>query len=244
VDECSATGEWNIDTDFNWMTAVGLGHDLSAKRSGGHSVLFNESEPEASPVAINIPAAVSPNAISINNPNKNYVFSGQAISGTAALIKDGAGTATFSNTLGCTGGMTVNGGKVVVKRHAGRHHRGTPWRSPPPPAARWNTPRKRKSTREPTLYSGDGTLLKTGAGTLLYDGSNSTIAMAAGGLIDLQAGKIQFGNWNAQSCTAAANQSDMNIAGGAIFDGYAANVTVDNSPAPEPIRPDTSARVR
>jgi autotransporter-associated beta strand protein len=223
----AATGNWNIATDVNWKTATGLvDTTYQQNTSGGHSVLFNESEPEASPVAINIPAAVSPNAISINNPTKDYVFSGQSISGTGALVKSGAGTATFSNTITSTGGITVNGGKLVVSV--------TPAGSSAAPVAittaTGGTLEYSKATQinqGANLYSGNGTLLKTGAGTLLFDGSNSSIAMAAGGLIDVQAGKIQFGNWNAQSCTGAANQSDMNIASGATFDGYSSNVVVD-----------------
>jgi autotransporter-associated beta strand protein len=223
----AATGNWNIDTDVNWKTTSGLvDTTYQQNASGGHSVLFNESEPEASPVAIVIPAAVSPNAITIHNPAKDYEFSGQAISGTAALIKDGSGSATFSNTLTFTGGMTINAGKVVVNA--------TPSGTTAAPVA-INTAagatleytKETQINQGANLYSGSGTLLKTGAGTLLFDGSNSTIAMAAGGLIDVQGGKIQFGNWNAAGCTAAANQSDMHIASGAVFDGYAASVAVD-----------------
>lgn len=223
----AATGNWNIATDINWQTATGLvDTTYQQNTTGGHSVLFNESEPQASPVAINIPAAVSPNAVSINNPTKDYVFSGQAISGTGALVKSGAGTATFSNTISSTGGITVNGGKVIVSA--------TPAGSSAAPiaitTATGGTLEYSKATQinqGANLYTGDGTLSKTGAGTLLYDGSTSTIAMAAGGLIDVQAGKIQFGNWNAQNCTGTSNQSDMNIASGAVFDAYAASMAVD-----------------
>lgn len=223
----AATGNWNIATDLNWKTVTGLADTTYQQNtSGGHSVLFNESEIEASPVAINVPATVSPNAISINNPTKDYVFSGQSISGTGALVKSGAGTATFSNTLGLTGGITVNGGKLVVSA--------TPAGTSAAPiamtTATGGTLEYSKATQinqGANIYSGNGTLLKTGAGTLLFDGSNSTIAMAAGGLIDVQAGKIQFGNWNAQGCTGSANQSDLNIAAGATFDAYVASVAVD-----------------
>lgn len=223
----AATGNWNIATDINWKTATGLvDTTYQQNTSGGHSVLFNESEPQASPVAINIPAAVSPNAISINNPTKDYVFSGQPITGSAALVKTGAGTATFSNTISTTGGITVNGGKIVVSA--------TPAGTSASPLAvatatggTLEYSKATQITQGANIYSGNGTLLKSGAGLLLFDGSNSTIAMGAGGLIDVQAGKIQFGNWNATGCTAAANQSDMNIASGAIFDGYSSNVAVD-----------------
>jgi len=221
----AASGNWNT-TDINWKTVTGLTDTAYIQNSaGGHSVLFNESESAASPVAVSIPTAVSPNAISINNPTKNYIFSGQAISGTAAFIKDGAGTATFSNTLGCTGGTTINGGKVALSGAA------------PSAATLVPTSVASGATLEFTsatafnqggiAVTGAGTLLKSGAGTITFNSANSTIALGAGGLIDVQAGKIQFGNFDAQGCSATSNQSDLNIASGAIFDGYAGNVAVD-----------------
>ncbi|MEX1117007.1 MAG: hypothetical protein WEB53_17305, partial [Akkermansiaceae bacterium] len=66
-------GNWNINSaDTNWKTTVGLADTTYQQNAaGGHSVLFNESETEASPVAIAIPATVSPNAITVNNPTKD-----------------------------------------------------------------------------------------------------------------------------------------------------------------------------
>jgi autotransporter-associated beta strand protein len=221
----AASGAWNT-ADINWKTATGLVDTAYTQNSsGGHSVLFNESESAASPVAVSIPTAVSPNAITINNPTKNYTFSGQAISGTAAIVKDGAGTATFSNTLSCTGGTTINGGKIALAGAA------------PSAATLVPTSVASGATLEYTSASnfnqggialtGAGTLLKSGAGTMTFNAANSTIALAAGGLIDVQAGRIQFGNFDAAACSAASNQSDLNIASGATFDGHAGTVAVD-----------------
>ena len=76
---------------------------------------FNESESAASPVAIAIPSSVSPNAISISNPVKDYTFSGAGgITGTCALSKDGAANATFPTALSYTGNTTINGGFIQV----------------------------------------------------------------------------------------------------------------------------------
>lgn len=221
----AASGNWNT-TDINWKTTTGLVDTAYVQNAaGGHSVLFNESESAASPVAVSIPTAVSPNAISINNPTKNYTFSGQAISGTAAFVKNGAGTATFSNTLSCNGGTTINGGKVALSGAA------------PSSATLVPTSVASGATLEFTsaanfnqggiAVTGAGTLLKSGAGTMTFNAANSTIALGAGGLIDVQAGRIQFGNFDAQGCSAASNQSDLNIASGAIFDAYAGNVAID-----------------
>ena len=77
-------------------------------------------------------------------------------------------------------------------------------------------------------FTRGGSIIKSGAGTLTFNAGNSTIDLAAGGLIDVQGGKLQFGNFDSQGCSATGNQSDMNIVGCAIFDGYAGNVAVDS----------------
>jgi hypothetical protein len=219
----AATGNWNIATDVNWKTATDLiDSTYQQNAAGGHSVLFNESESETSPVAINIPATVSPNAITVNNPTKDYNFSGQNITGSAAFVKDGAGTVNFANTLRVTGGNTINLGKVVV----------TGGLSGTTTAIAADGTLEYNHTTNPGQpahsFTGGGSIVKSGAGTLTFNAGNSTIALAAGGLIDVQGGKLQFGNFDAQGCSATANQSDMNIASGAIFDGYAGNVAVDS----------------
>jgi hypothetical protein len=218
----AATGNWNINTDVNWKTAVGLiDSTYQQNTAGGHSVLFNESEAEASPVAIAIPATVSPNAITVNNPTKDYNFTGQNITGTAAFVKDGAGTVNFANTLRVTGGNTINLGKVVLTGGA----------SGATTAIATGGTLEYAHTTNPGqaahTFTGGGSIIKSGAGTLTFNAGNSTIALAAGGLIDVQGGKLQFGNFDAQGCSATANQSDLNIASGAIFDGYAGNVAAD-----------------
>src|SRR6185295_2471193 len=62
----------------------------------GDSVLFTDS---ATTTNVNIPGTVTPNAITVNNSTKDYVFSGSgAISGASTLTKTGTGTLTIANT--------------------------------------------------------------------------------------------------------------------------------------------------
>lgn len=218
----AASGNWNINTDINWQTATGLvPSTYQQNAAGGHSVLFNESEAAASPVAIAIPADVSPNAITVDNPVKDYVFSGQNITGAAAFIKNGAGTVRFANTLRVTGGNTINLGKVVLTGAASGSTTAI---------AAGGTLEFAHTTnpgQAPHSFTGGGSIVKSGTGTLTFNAGNSTIALAAGGLIDVQGGKLQFGNFDAQGCSATGNLSDLNIASGAIFDGYSGTVAVD-----------------
>ena len=224
------SGNWNINTaDTNWKTTVGLADTTYQQNAaGGNSVLFNESEAAASPVAIAVPASVSPNAFAINNPTKDYTFSGVGgITGTAAFVKDGAGTATFANTLGCTGGTTINGGKVVLAGAAPSGTTAAPVAAVVASGATLEYSSAAGVSQAPISVTGAGTIRKSGAGNLLFNAGTSTIALGAGGLIDVQGGKITFGNYDAQNCSTAGNLADLNIAASATFDGYSANVAVD-----------------
>jgi autotransporter-associated beta strand protein len=218
----AGTGAWNINTDINWKTTGSLADSTYQQNvTGGHSVLFDESETTPSPVAVSIPATVSPNAMTINNPTKNYTFSGQPITGTAAFVKDGAGTVNFGNTFRVTGGNALNLGKVIVTGSLF----GTTTSFASGATLEYNATANFNQSAH--AFTGAGNLQKTGSGTLTFNAGNSTIALGAGSLIDVQAGRIQFGNFDAQGCSAASNQGDMNIAAGAIFDGYAGTVAVD-----------------
>ena len=75
-----------------------------------------------------------------------------------------------------------------------------------------------------TTFSGSGTMTKTGGGKLTW-GSYATFALAAGSLIDVQAGTL-VGGWN-NSLTWTNNKSSLNVASGATFNGVEAGVNVD-----------------
>lgn len=79
---------------------------------------------------------------------------------------------------------------------------------------------------EPTnTMSGTGTLRKTGAGTLQWTSTAGTFSFSAGALIDVQAGQFTGGSFANENWTA--NQSDLNVASGATFDGVEANIRVN-----------------
>ena len=76
-----------------------------------------------------------------------------------------------------------------------------------------------------TLFSGQGTLRKTGGGQSLWGASAATFAMAAGSLIDVQVGSFVGGSSANEDWRL--NQSALNVAAGASFAGVEANVRVD-----------------
>ncbi len=76
-----------------------------------------------------------------------------------------------------------------------------------------------------TVFSGSGTLRKTGAGKATWEQSKATFALGSGSLIDVQGGTLVGGSYANEDWTA--NKSRLNVAAGAVFDSDEANVRVD-----------------
>ena len=99
---------WDATTT-NWVDAT-FGNDT--KFSAGQNVKFDDS---ASNATVNVPAAVGPGIVSLENISSNYTFTGAgAITGTASLSKIGSGTATMSLSNGFSGGSILSAGKFRV----------------------------------------------------------------------------------------------------------------------------------
>jgi autotransporter-associated beta strand protein len=80
----------------------------------GDSVLFDDS---SSVNNINISGTVSPNAVTVNNSTKNYIFTGGGgISGAATLTKTGSGTLTLANDgqNNFTGTISIGAGGTLA----------------------------------------------------------------------------------------------------------------------------------
>jgi hypothetical protein len=213
---------------LNWKNPANTDVAYQETAAGGYSVLFNESEPEVSPVAITIPATVSPNAIAINNPAKNYSFSGSAINCSGNITKDGAGTAAFGNTVTAGGSTSINAGRVEFT--------GTGTLTNGPLAIASGAYLSYNSASNFThaatastgmTLTGAGTIEKKGAGTVTFANGTGPVNwnLSPGALIDVQAGKLVGGSNNNDIWTN--NKASLNIAAGATFDSIEANVTVN-----------------
>ena len=225
----AATGNWDT-TAVNWKTTTGLVDTAYQQNAaGGNSVLFNESESAASPVAIAIPSSVSPNAISISNPVKDYTFSGAGgITGTCALSKDGAANATFPTALSYTGNTTINGGHLTLTGATGLASGSVAIASGA--FLTYNNPAnltQGAASAAGMTFSGAGTLEKKGTTTLVFANGTGPVNwnFGAGALIDVQGGKLTGGSSNNDIWTN--NKASLNIASGATFDAVEANVIVD-----------------
>ncbi|MEA2710212.1 MAG: hypothetical protein QOF78_2813, partial [Phycisphaerales bacterium] len=110
--------DWDVNTTSNWQlitagTATTYQEDL-VTYSTTDSVLFNDL---AANTNVEVTTTVAPNAIQINNPTKNYSFTGAgAITGATGIIKTGAGSLTIGNTGGnnFTGTIDLQGGALLT----------------------------------------------------------------------------------------------------------------------------------
>ncbi len=138
---------------------------------------------------------------------------------TGGISKEGDGTMVLSGAAGYTGATTVRAGTLVYANAfaSSAHTIATG------AVLELNLAAYRDSGT--TSFSGAGTLRKTGAGTIEWGSGSVTFSLAAGALIDVQAGQFTGGSWANENWTA--NLADLNVAAGAIFNGVEANIRVN-----------------
>ena len=106
----AGTGAWDINTTANWKT-----NGVATVYEDGWLAQFDDTATGTGPFTVTLDANVSPASITVTNGTKNYTLSGTgSINGSASLIKQGAGTLTFSDSNTFSGGLTIAGGKVVL----------------------------------------------------------------------------------------------------------------------------------
>jgi autotransporter-associated beta strand protein len=152
-------------------------------------------------------------------------FSGM-VSGSGNLTKLGAGRLTLAQTpvllaTPYTGVTSVLGGTLVLAgaNHSRAHDvaQGA--------VLELQVASGSRNGAVATQFTGQGTLRKTGDGQSLWGASAATFAMAAGSLIDVQGGSFVGGSSGNEDWRL--NQSALNVAAGARFEGVEANVRVD-----------------
>ncbi len=168
-------------------------------------------------------------AVSVGNNNQDVAFTG-TLTGAGSLAKIGTGTQTLSGgNINYTGATTVNDGKLVLTNTTNLA-RGTLAQTFTVNSGRtleialgstWNV-----GTPAGVTFNGAGTILKSGTGELQLgrNGMPVYVSLAAGSLVDVQAGTLRneymAGNWS-------ANQASLNIAGGATVKLWDSAITVD-----------------
>ena len=158
------------------------------------------------------------NALTVGGNNANTTFSGTLTGAGGSLIKVGTGTLTLSGQSSYTGGTTVSVGRLVEQNVT--LPGGTTLVSSGA-VLEYNTT-SGILYQDGATITGAGTVQKTGAGVL---SNRSLIAMAAGGVLDVQAGEFRGSSDGVGRFTG--NSGSLNIAAGATFNGVEGNVVVD-----------------
>lgn len=177
------------------------------------------------------------NTVTINTGGSGRSFTvNQTAVGTYAGLISGAGSFTLgsasTNALTLTGantysgGTTVSGGRLIASQNTPGGTTPAPYAASIAGGATLEYAIASSATQGATNYTGAGTIQKTGAGTITLGTTVSSIAMSAGGLIDVQAGTFKAGD-GTQNTVFTSNLGDINLASSAAFDGYSAVVRAD-----------------
>ena len=142
------------------------------------------------------------------------------VAGTNGLIKTGPGNLILPLPTTYTGNTTVSGGTLTVQGY----NVSSGFAVASNAVVELNV--ASGSLDGPNvIYSGNGTLRKTGSGQAMWGGASATFALSSGSLIDVQGGTFTGGSNGNENWTN--NLSDLNVGPNGIFDGVEANVCVD-----------------
>jgi autotransporter-associated beta strand protein len=81
--------------------------------ANGDAVTFNDN---ANNTNVVIEGTVSPKSILVNNSTKDYTFSGDSITGSSTLTKQGSGTLTINNSNSFKVGTTIEKGTISIAK--------------------------------------------------------------------------------------------------------------------------------
>jgi autotransporter-associated beta strand protein len=119
---------WDIATTTNW-DGKALINTPAGSYAEGDNVRFDDTATPASPVTVEIQAAVAPgNMTFANSSAKNYTVTSSGafgIGGSGTLTKTGSGTLTLSSSNSYSGGTNVSGNGALVLQHGNAAGSGT-----------------------------------------------------------------------------------------------------------------------
>ncbi len=180
-------------------------------------------------------SGASPSTLTVGFISDGGTFNGVIQDGnsTTALTKDGTATEVLTGASTYSGATTVNGGDLQLSNTT------LPASTPSVAIAGGATLEYAIATGTLTqaapaaglTFTGTGTLLKSGAGEIIFgNGANGSTPInwqfSGGALINVTGGTLKGGNDEDDVYTS--NLSDLNIDGGATFQGSEANVNINN----------------
>ncbi len=142
------------------------------------------------------------------------------VEGTQGLVKTGAGILALNDANTYSGTTTVNQGTLVISNS----YTSANYQIASGAVLEFNVA-SGSADRAGATITGGGTLRKTGSGQLWWYTGATDVSLSVGGLIDVQGGTVVAGDDGNDNWTA--NQADLNIAAGALFNGRDAEVHVN-----------------
>ncbi|MGN6369888.1 MAG: autotransporter-associated beta strand repeat-containing protein [Phycisphaerae bacterium] len=225
-----ATGPANLTWNNNGATGDGVTWDTAVNQNwnngsspaqfhAGDTITFNDTN--NGHYSITITGSNAPAAVTVNNSQGNYVFSGTgAISGATTLTKSGSSSLTIGNANTYTGGTIVSGGTVIVADSAAL------------------------GSGSLTIHNGGTVQLQAGLPTAVllpavqFDGS----AGAWQGTLDLTSDKLVVQDSATHAATLAALQNQVvfgrtNTTGilSTALPAHSAIAVIDNGALPQPL---------
>jgi autotransporter-associated beta strand protein len=157
----NAANLWDIGASTTWLNG-----STPATYANGNSVMFDNTG-GTNPV-VNIPADVAPAIVTVAG-SSNYTFTGAgAISGGAALVKNGASTLTVLNTNSFSGDVFLNSGTLAIGNGVKNGQLSADITNNA--ALVYTTPLDQVMSNS---VSGPGSLTKLGAGALILTATNN-----------------------------------------------------------------------
>lgn len=145
------------------------------------------------------------------------------LASTTGLVKNGDGTLTLASTSNIAGGTVINGGRLVLENCTSGGPSFTVGTGTTLELAFLSGGGRNISNG---TITGGGNLVKTGGSLASFgnNGQTQVLSLEASSLIDVQAGVLR-NEWGAANWSA--NLADLNVEGGAYFDIWDADVSVD-----------------
>jgi autotransporter-associated beta strand protein len=111
------SGAWDIATSVNWTNPT---LNPVTYLDGGEVLFPDTTGFGVAPFTVTLSTTVNPASITVNNPNRDYIFSGSGtIAGATSLTKQGAGALTLGTANTYSGGTTVGACTLTLASQTG-----------------------------------------------------------------------------------------------------------------------------
>jgi autotransporter-associated beta strand protein len=230
-----SNGTWDANNTANWWDGSSTtpwydagGVDYSAVFQGAAGTVSLASGVNANQLTFNSTGyLLQSNTITLNGNSPNITVAtnvtatiNSTVAGSAGFTKSGPGKLILATSSTLTGAATITNGTLTLQDTYAAS--GFTIASNAVLELNTGTTDKNYGT---AVFSGTGTLRKTGTSSAVWGATVANFALGSGALIDVQGGIFTGGSW--ANDVWVNNLSSLNVASGAEFDGVEANVQVN-----------------